>query len=86
MKLFEVMMSREAILRSTVGQMVSAKGMVHVLHKLFGSEFKLQDVAPYVRAFNQAAKSATNAEEADQVWNKLNSELSHARKRQLPDE
>ena len=86
MKLFEVTMSREAILRSSIGQVVSAKGMVHVLHKLFGSKFKLQDVTPYVRAFNQAFKSATTADEAEQVWNKLNSELSHARKRQLPDE
>lgn len=86
MKLLREMVGRSVVLRSTIGKTVSAKGMVHVLAKLFGSNFKLQDVTPYVRALNQALTSAQTEEQAEQVWKRLHSELTHSRKRSLPDE
>ena len=86
MKLLQEMVSKNVVLRSTLGKTVSAKGMVHILAKLFGTDFKLQDVTPYVRAVNQALQSATSSEQAEQVWHRLHSELVHANKRSLPIE
>ena len=86
MKLLQEMVRKDVILRSTLGKTVSAKGMIHVLAKLFDDNFKLQDVAPYVRSVNQALQDATNAEQAHQVWRRLHQELVHSNKRSLPDE
>lgn len=86
MKLLQEMVRKDVILRSTLGKTVSAKGMIHVLAKLFDANFKLQDVTPYVRAANQALQDATNAEQAHQVWSRLHQELVHSNKRSLPDE
>ncbi len=86
MKLLQEMVRKDVILRTTLGKTVSAKGMIHVLAKLFDTNFKLQDVAPYVRTLNQALQDATDAEQAHQVWSRLHSELVHANKRSLPDE
>lgn len=86
MKLLQEMVGRSVILRSTLGKTVSAKGIIHILNKLFGSNFKLQDVVPYVRALNQALKSVQSEVQAEQVWKRLHSELIHANKRTLPDD
>ncbi len=86
MKLLREMVGKGVVLRSTIGKTVSAKGMVHVLAKLYGANYKLQDVTPYVRALNQALQSVQTEDQAAQVWQRLQSELSHTRKRSLPDE
>jgi len=86
MKLLQEMVKKDVVLRSTLGKTVSAKGMIHILAKLFDSNFKLQDVTPYVRALNRALQDATNADQAQQVWSRLHSELVHTNKRPPPDE
>lgn len=86
MKLFEVSMSRDALLRNSLGRTVTAKGMAAMLNKLFGANFEMADTTPYVRVFNQALASATDEKSAERVWKRLYQELSHANKRVLPND
>lgn len=85
MKLFEVSLSRDVLLRNSLGRTVSAKQMAATLNKLFGSEFGIGDTTPYVRSFNQALVSADDEKTAELVWKRLFQELSHANKRTGPD-
>jgi hypothetical protein len=85
-KLFEVSLSRDAILRNSLGRTVSARQMAATLNKLFNARFGLGDTTPYVRSFNQALASATDEKGAENVWKRLYMELSHANKRTLPDD
>ena len=86
MKLFEISVPRDVLLRNTLGRTVSAKQMAAVLNKLFGADFGINDTTPYVRSFNQALSSATDEKSAENTWKRLYSELSHANKRTPPTE
>lgn len=86
MKLYEVSISRDVLLRNSLGRTVSAKQMAATLNKLFGSDFEMADTGPYVRSFNQALMSANDEKSAENTWKRLYMELSHANKRTLPDD
>lgn len=87
MKLFEVTkLGPDTIIRNSIGRVLSAKSISSVLNSVFGQQFSLEDVAPYVRSFNEAMQdvdpSNPNAVKvAQHLWSRLASELSHPKKR-----
>ncbi len=88
MRLNEVAVSTDTLIRNTIGKMLTARVMVSVLNRIYKANFKLDDTTPYVRAFNQAMESVDprdGLKQAKQIWHKLYLELSHANKRTLPD-
>lgn len=86
MKLNEVTVGTDVLIRNTIGKMLTARAMVSVLNKIYRTNFKLDHTTPYVRAFNQAMESVNDLDQAKQIWHKLYLELSHANKRTLPDD
>jgi len=89
MKLNEVTVGTDVLIRNTIGKMLTARAMVSVLNKIYRTNFKLDHTTPYVRAFNQAMRSVdpqNGLDQAKQIWHKLYLELSHANKRTLPDD
>ncbi len=89
MRLNEVTVSTDVLIRNTIGKMLTAKVMVSVLNRIYKANFELNDTTPYVRAFNQAMESVDPRDElnqAKQLWHKLYQELSHANKRTPPSE
>ncbi len=90
MKLFEIQeLSDDSMIRNTLGRTMSAEGMIIVLKRIFGHDFTLQDVTPYLRSFNQALKSINPEDEnvvqsTKHLWERLAAELSHPKKRSLP--
>lgn len=86
MKLFEVQMSKDILLRNSIGRTVSAKGMASIMNKLYGTNFDMTDTTPYVRAFNNSLSGARDEKTAELAWKRLYQELSHPNKRPPPDE
>ena len=86
MKLNEVTVSTDTLIRNSIGRLLTSKAMVSVLNKVYKTNLSELDTAPYVRSFNQAMESVTSLDQAKQIWHKLFQELSHANKRTLPNE
>ncbi len=89
MKLFEVTMSDDTMIRNTIGRTMSAEGLVIMLGRLFDLNFSLEVVTPYLRSFNEALQgidrsSETAVQDAKSLWNRFASELTHPKKRQIP--
>lgn len=88
MKLFEVRSGTK--IRNSIGQVITPKMMITVLSGVFGHDFSLEEVTPFVRTFNIAMQDLNpydrDAENAAKImWSRLDAELSHRNKRSLPD-
>ncbi len=88
MKLVEV--TQGTLIRNSIGRVVTPKMMINVLDRVFGHNFSMEEVTPFVRPFNTAMQDLNpydnNAETAARImWSRLDAELSHRNKRSLPD-
>lgn len=87
MKLCEV--AEETLIRNSIGRVVTPKMMLSVLSQVFGHEFAIEEVTPFVKSFNIAMQDLSpydkNAERSAKImWSHLDAELSHRNKRAGP--
>ena len=87
MKLCEV--TEETLIRNSIGRVVTSKMMIAVLSQVFGHDFTVEEVTPFVKSFNIAMQDLSPYDEdaersAKIMWSRLDAELSHRNKRTVP--
>lgn len=78
-----------AVIRNSIGQVITSKMIISTLKRLFNHEFTLEEVTPFVRPFNIAMKDINPYDKspetvAKKLWARLDAELSHQNKRTQP--